>query len=346
MNERIKVKISSNSHGWSFLRQTPESKGIWGNYQFYTDDNTEEFDWWVIIDGIPREQTIKCYPENTILITGEPPSIKKYNKDFTKQFNTIITTQEGLDNKNIFKFQLLPWYIGAHFDLKNNKLGPFTKSYDELKRLTDISKTKLISVISSSKTTTRGHRKRLKFIKILKDHFKEKLDVLGSGINMISDKWDGIAPYRYHVVIENNVYKNYWTEKLADSLLAESYPFYFGCPNIDDYFSPNTIVKIDINKPFEAILAIENAIQNDYYRKFHKEISEAKKQILDRYQIFPRLCEVMNTLNRDNAHSSKVRVTIKPEITRGASIISRISSKLFKKRYSKLASTVKVDAGR
>lgn len=329
---KIKVKISSNSPGWSFIRQTPESLGVWDNCQFYIDDDTKDCDWWVIIDGVLKDQTTNCYPDNTILVTGEPPSVKRYQNKFVQQFGTVITTQNNIKARRTIHLQLMPWYIGAHYNINQNKFDIYTKSYDELKQMSDIPKNKLISIISSKKTSTSGHRQRLRFIGILKKHFKDRLDIFGSGINHIADKWDGVAPYKYHIAIENSKNKNYWSEKLADSFLSESYPFYFGCPNINDYFPSNAISKINIYKPKEAIEIIENAIKNDYYVQFKQQIIESRNLILDKYQIFPQLCKIINNTKTNIDKIEKIPITIRPEIKRKKNIILRIISKILNRK--------------
>lgn len=325
---RIKVKISTNSPAWSFIRQTPGAQGVWGNYQFCIDNDVAECDWWVIIDGLVKEQTVSCPPSNTILITGEPPSIKNYEKNFIEQFGTVITTQTKIKAPRIVNLQLMPWYIGAHYNVEQKRFDAYSKGYNELKQIDRIPKTKMISIVSSNKTRTPGHQQRMKFISLLKSHFGEQLDVFGSGIQIIADKWDGIAPYKYHIAIENSVVKDYWTEKLADPFLAQAYPFYHGCPNIDEYFPQNSLTKIDIYRPDEAIAIIEKAIQHDYSHTFDSEVQEAKRLILDQYQIFPQLCTIMNKSSYGISAMRKVPITIKPEERAKKNILMRIGDKI------------------
>jgi len=97
-------------------------------------------------------------------------------------------------------------------------------------------KSKLMSVITSSKDFTEGHQKRLNFVRRLKDYFGEDIDVFGRGIREVDDKWDAISPYKYHIALENSVYPHYWTEKLGDVYLSGAYPIYYGCLNLEDYF--------------------------------------------------------------------------------------------------------------
>lgn len=313
-NKQIKVKMSTRFPNWSFIRQTPNQDGIWENLNFNIDNEDNECDWYVVFGGLTKEETIKCDPQNTILITDEPSHIKKYNTEFTKQFNTIITIQKDIIAPNIINRQLLPWYVGANFNKDKKENNIFDKSYDELKKQNKYFKNKLISVISSNKNKTIGHRQRLKFIKILKKHFGDKIDIFGFGINTISNKWDAIAPYKYHIVLENGIEENYWTEKLGDSYLAGAYPLYYGCPNINDYFTPNSLCKIDISKPNNAIKIIEKVIINNNYDKFQKEIHESKEKVLDHYQIFPQLYEIINNLDKKRSNKNKILLTIKKEI--------------------------------
>jgi hypothetical protein len=73
-----KVKLSTIVPSWPLVRQTPGSKGIWGDYQFFIDQDIEECDFWVVYAGFAKTERALCPPENTILITGEPPTCLLY----------------------------------------------------------------------------------------------------------------------------------------------------------------------------------------------------------------------------------------------------------------------------
>ena len=55
-------------------------------------------------------------------------------------------------------------------------------------------------------------------------------------------KADGLASYRYSVVIENVRERNYFTEKLIDALLCRTVPIYWGCPNIGDFMETRGMI--------------------------------------------------------------------------------------------------------
>ena len=169
----------------------------------------------------------------------------------------------------------------------------FVSSYKELKNKVE-NKTKQISVITSLKGFTKGHKDRIKFVKKLKNYFGDKLDVFGKGINDFEDKWDTLKDYKYHIVIENSSFDDYWTEKLADCYLAECFPFYYGCKNINDYFHRDSYELIDIDNFEQSVKIMENAMSNNLYQHRVKSIRNAKKQVMENYNIFPMLIKQFN----------------------------------------------------
>jgi len=309
----MKVKLSM-AGDWPLKRQTPQSNGIWGDYNFFLNENIKECDYWVIFGGLKEQDKTICSKKNIIFIATEPKNIKKYNTNFLKQFGTIITSASNVRHKNIIHNQHAdPWMIGAEYDEKTNTWNNFSKNYDNLKDLESVKKEKIISLISSNKNSTKEHRQRLKFVNELKKHFGDKIDIFGNGINNFKDKWDIIAPYKYHIVLENCFYKDHFSEKLSDTFLAETYPIYYGCPNIYGYFSKNSLTTIDIKKPKEAIKVIETVIKNNTYEESKKDILEAKNLILNKYNFFPTIVDFIKKNKLNN--NTKELIEIKPEIS-------------------------------
>ena len=163
-----------------------------------------------------------------------------------------------------------------------------------------------------------GHRKRLAFVKILEKHFGSNIDVFGRGIRDFADKWDIIAPYKYHIALENSSCQNGVTEKLYDSFLGEAFTFYYGCPNVLDYFPNNSLIPIDINNPDHAIKVIESTIQNQVYENSIPYIREAKHLVLEKYNLFSLIVRLCNNnfgipQNEHYRKNDKTTVEIKPE---------------------------------
>ena len=299
----IKVKLTTNFPHWPLEKQTPNLDGVWGNYKFYINENIDECDFWVIFDGfLSTKKSTKCAPENTVLLLEEPPCKRNYRKGYINQFGRIFTYRKDIKHKNIVNAQpMFPWMIGGRYDTKEKKWKKvFSKDYTELKNINEYKKTKLISVIASTKNHTEGLKKRLKFVDTLKEHFEDKIDVFGRGINTFEDKWNVLAPYKYHITLENSFHKDHWSEKIADCFLSGTYPIYYGCPNIHDYFGKKSLTTIDIDKPEKAIRIIEEVIAQDTYEKTKDELMISKDKVLDEYQLFPMLCKLLGEKNNKN----------------------------------------------
>jgi len=303
------IKISYSHPTWPLLRQTPDNSGKWGDFTFVINQKIEECDGWVVINDLlhNREET-KCPTKRTLFINLEPPTQALYPDEFLNQFS-IIATCGGHEYKHTdirYVFPLQPWYIGViqknlHQPDKNRS---FTLDYDYLKKIKPPQKTKLISVVCTDKLFTEGHAKRNAFTKLLIRHFGEKIDVLGRGFKFISDKWEAIGEYKYHIAIENSQFPHYWTEKLADAFLGWAYPIYYGCPNIADYFETDSMTTIDIDKPDEAIEKIEGVLAKGVWEDKLEAIAEARRRILDEYNLFPMILKLLNL--PDNAEKKEL----------------------------------------
>lgn len=311
----LKIRISNTFPEWPLLRQTPGGKGVWGECEFLANEGVAECDYWVVYEGIMRTESTVCPAQNVILIAGEPPSVKTYDAQFLKQFATVIGCDRNIDHPNvIFSQQSMPWHVGRF--VRGNETLSFSKDYDELSRITGFEKDKLISVISSDKTFTPGHAQRLEFTRRLGERLGGRIDVFGRGVRDIEDKWDAISRYKYHVVIENSSFPDYWTEKLADAYLGGAYPFYYGCPNLSDYFSTEAFTPIDINDVDAAVDVIEDAIARNTYEESVSEIKSARNSVLNRYNLFPMISHYISSHEQVGR---KQAITVKPESSFGNS---------------------------
>lgn len=291
----FKVKLLTMDQEILLLRQTPGSSGIWGNYRFFINEDIEDYDYLVVYESLPKSEIISCPFENTIFITGEPPSVRKYDPEFLRKFATIITSHRDIQHPHVIHTQQgLPWHFGYLWE--NNTTVIINKDYDKLKAINNFKKEKLISVIVSNKAFTEGHYKRLEFVRDLLKHFGSAIDIFGRGIRDIADKWEAIAPYKYHIVLENSSFPDYWTEKLADAFLCGSYPFYYGCLNIADYFSPDSYTPIDIYDSEKSISIIEKTIVNQQYEKSIDKITNQRNLVLNKYNLFPMIVNICNRL--------------------------------------------------
>jgi len=102
-------------------------------------------------------------------------------------------------------------------------------------------KSKLCSMISSSKTITPGHIDRLKYV----EKFRNDVDLYGNGFNYIPLKEQGLVEYMFSIAIEN-YYTDVWiTEKVLDCFATGTIPVYGGTKKISNFFNPNGIIFLD-----------------------------------------------------------------------------------------------------
>lgn len=148
--------------------------------------------------------------------------------------------------------------IGA---IPNGVFVPFGTSWVPDWQDLDLHKTKGCSLIASAKQSQEGHRVRHAVAAYVASRGLG-VDVMGGGYAPFDRKSDGLAPYRYSVVIENSREPDYFSEKLMDALLCLTVPIYWGCPNIGDYFDTSPMVICETEEDIRA--ALDQMSATDY----------------------------------------------------------------------------------
>ena len=269
--------VAQNEHYNSLLRQLPE-EGLKGFH--FTTEELSECDVIVVLDYAKKDIHVTCYPENVWLWNMEPPDEEwEWLRKGYKHYSKIITVDWAVQHSKIINHQLaIPWQI--------------EKTYQELFD-DDFShvKTKNLSFITSNYAARKGHRNRLEFLNCITGQLN--FDLWGRGFRTMEDKAVGLLPYKYTIVVENSIHKDYWSEKLADAYLCGCLPFYYGCPNVSDYFEEGALIPINIKNPKEAIEIINKAIANNEWEKRRGLIDSARQKILNQYQFFPTLIKLI-----------------------------------------------------
>ncbi len=311
------VRIVKDWDWPDLMRQTPGQRGIWNGIQF-TLDNMEECDFLVMLNNRMRIPTRAiCPPENIWALMQEPYEegfsdwmVEKHDF-FFRVFTHHIPTN---NSKYIPSHPAIPWHVNRTFDHLTSCQIP--------------EKVKNISWIVGDAMDLPGHIKRWSFLEFIKK-MKLPIDIYGKKIRYIEDKWDGLAPYKYSLAIENNSGPHCWTEKLADCFLTWTIPFYYGCTNLENYFPEDSFVRIDINRPEESLEKINDIISEDRWEKYLPALDEARNLILHKYQIFPHLCDLISNHNTQNME--KMDITIPAYKRSSKAKILRLKYKVKKK---------------
>ena len=278
------VKVIRSYNYPNFYRQSPNKSGQWEGIQFTTED-IKQYDLLICLNPPAKPITTHLPLERRWLITQEPPvTFYHWHKKAFKYFGKVFTQQELNNHKRVISTQsYLPWHV--------------TKNYDELVALkSDMIKSDTISTITSSYTRHPGQKKRVAFLEYLMNSGVE-LKRFGKGIQFIEDKFDGIAPYKYSIAIENSFYPHCWTEKLIDCFLSWTMPIYQGDPTITSYFPADSMILIDLEDFKKSKNIIETAIQNKKWEKNIEAIGKARNLILNQYQFFPAMVNAIQHAN-------------------------------------------------
>lgn len=323
---RIRVKLLSKTRpgedavGW--LSRFPGERPFWGNCEFIFDRHCRDYDWLVVYNDMPSvrgerhtlwEEPLACPRQNTLFVTYEPSTIKVYGNRFLAQFGWVLTSQE-------------PWVI-RHPGVIFNQPGfiwyyAFSQprgSYDAISRQVPLAKTHAISTVCSAKKQRNTlHRQRYEFVLALKQHLPA-LELFGRGFRIVADKAEALDPFKYHLAIENFFGPHHWTEKLADAFLGACMPVYHGCPNAEEYFPPESFLRVDINNVEAAVERVKRALRDNLYEKHLEAVLESRRRVLKEYAPVAQFTKIINERHQPDA----------PRPRLGESILSR---HLFRRR--------------
>lgn len=327
----IKIRIVSSNNDW-IKRQIPSNDQTIGDCLFIFD-NTIACDYCFVIDSVSESINIDCPKENTILCVGEPKSVKIYPKSYYSQFGRVASHYRfrGIENIPI-NIPLLPWMIGVRFDLKKRKWDSTkTLPLEKIDKLSPGRRMDKIVILTSNKTLTKGHKKRLKFAMYLKEKLPDVVDLYGAGFEDFEDKIDILCNYKYALVIENSQFRNYVTEKLFDTYIAECLPLYIGCPNIGDYINNNSYIPLKMEQSKFIVEFLRTIIQEETYNKYKSQIIGTKQLIMNKYNLVNLIAEfVKKDFNLERKSENR---TINPlERT----FYEKLESKLLMKYYQLL----------
>ncbi len=273
---RIKVLAKKPVSAFHFGDMVALPKDV----QFILDPHARDYDWLVVYDDLPprrqerfpmSDEKLACPPENTILVTYEPASVKVYGRDYTRQFGIVLTSHEPTRLAHPHRRNVPPvsvWYYGDDSDL-------FTQ---------DPPKDHNLSFFASAKSEGHTmHRLRYEFSQRLQDHFAQDSDIFGRPHRYVDKKKAALDMYKYTVALENHLSPDHWTEKLSDAFLGLCLPFYAGCPNAADYFPAESYIPLDMRDADGAIALMEKAMRDNAYENALPALREARRRVIEDY---------------------------------------------------------------
>jgi hypothetical protein len=283
---------------WSNMCEDPASF-TWKNLQMTWTN--EKVDYYIIInkpiagDFYDPKKTIVFQMEPWVNDTSKPWGVKTWGEWAIPEDNKFLAVR-GRHTKNCW----------------NNAFWQLELTLNEILNLQSdqIDKKNAVSSICSSKYFDEGHILRIDFLKYIEKRFQETADFVIDIYNSDNEhnfknyrgpldpyksrnKSQGIVPYKYYFMMENNFEENFITEKLWEPILCETLVFYYGCPNVSDYINPLAYVQLDINDFEKSYEIIKQAIDEDWWSQRIDVIREEKKKLLDQMAFFPVIHQVI-----------------------------------------------------
>ena len=295
------IKVAFCSYFWNssddarkvLSKQVPNEEYTWGSITAVTED--DDPDYYVLFQE-DTKHTRNIPAEKKIFLQREPVDVQSV-KSFKEKNNGYLQMYDT-------SYQFSKWWVD--------------QSYDELAAAKFPVKSRMINAVLSNKRGLEGHKLRSDFVLDYMQKYPNELDLFGSlsktykmllrirkipGLEKIYslylrlpfvkvfvdfDKFTVTLPYSYSFVAENSQHDNYFTEKIVDAYLSWSMPIYWGCPNIGKYFPEDSYHTIDIHHP-DALERMHTICNTPLTQKNIEAIAEARKLILDKYNLWPAL---------------------------------------------------------
>lgn len=300
-------------------KQTPHPFGIWGNIRmlatvdkpdflllynfdafpgstnppkkvggllslFRKQPTKKETDIQTIFRGVPKERIIS--------LVREPPFEEKKQKRINdyQQAQSYCGYVSGPDD-----FAPIPDYMPAIWYLGN--------SFRELNEMEPPKKERLCCWITSGISRSESHRKRLAFLRLLResglefDLYGRDLPDWAKGYGKVGDKTNVMSPYYYNLAIENYAENDWYvSEKLWDALLAWCLPIYYGGSAANKLLPPSSFLRLPSLDEKGLAYIKEVMATPELWHQSREAIAEARQVILHKLNLLNFLSNLVEKL--------------------------------------------------
>ena len=288
------MKISFHSHDmspeyllWVYKKMTPNQSGIWKDMEAVTSPHKADVH--IIIDDCH----LKLPNRPRIYLGAHPPGTTSYGDIRSRRSDTI----KVIDQSEELGF--CEWWLKYDYDYLSN-----------LERET-IEKDNLLTCILSDSNDRPYHNIRRKYVeKLCRKKILDNVYGRIKPFGFIEDCYRGeLGTFQYNQdasdrywfgkeeVLEKAWYSlefdayptlNYISERVFDSVLSWCIPLYWGSTNIHEYLPEGSFYYIDAEGKGDDVLEIIREPIRD------SALREARDLMLNKYQLWPKIYEVLN----------------------------------------------------
>jgi GR25 family glycosyltransferase involved in LPS biosynthesis len=275
-NVKTKIKLIGN---WQSCRQMAKEFGVMAQSDFVITSEGKA-DYYIIVNFPPEGEFYD--PQKTIILQMEP-----WVNDNSKNWGVKTWGIWAEPDPSMFL------HVNSHRKFLNPAQWSFNEDLENLPPKKDKA-----TVVLSYKTNDIGHQLRIAFTKEMGNidiYGRENYHNLDSYIGVVpnDNKYNVFSKYKYVLSVENNSETNYATEKIWEALVCECLPFYWGCPNLENYINPNAFVRLPLEDIEESMRIVEQAIREDWWSMRIDAIREAKRKIINELGFFPMIKKII-----------------------------------------------------
>lgn len=267
-------------------------------FEVLGENNEVELDAWVVIDDlffdsaraiVRNDEVIYVSAEN---IHSPDIFLKPDKQRFLGQFSAVYSCFSSFQENADFAPPFLPWMVNGNH---GTVFTPHERDVNFLSGIEPMIKEREISVFCSDKSATPEQRLRLSFVEELKRYFGSAIDWFGNGINTVEQKWDGLAPYRVTLALENRESPGMYTEKILDPYLAWSFPVYWGAPDIMKFLPVDSSQILDFRDLGACKRQIREALEKSSTSEAIDQMKEARESVLGELHFLRRMVAIVKS---------------------------------------------------
>jgi hypothetical protein len=328
----IKLSVQGASRDLDLSQFLGNADNLFEDCRFHVNSEISEADHWFVIDG-QRPDDSFCLASTVTFLSAEHIwgsghfSESAAHRAYLDQFDGIYTSQDLYWEKATFAPPFLPWMINANHG--PGVVAAHERDISYLASLTELPKPEILSVICSTKTASAGHRLRLRFVEALAAELGDSMHWFGNGVRSMPEKWEAIAPYRFHLALENQSTYGVFSEKLCDSFLGLSMPIYWGAPDVGSYFDPQSFVAINIRDLSGSLEMIRRAIDGEWDQRHASAILDSRDRVLDDYNVYKRIARIARSLSLAGRPRRPISLSAPPkDPTNGQKVAMRLGRRV------------------
>lgn len=296
--------LSSDWGPVNLLRQTNYFSGVSSNAHFHINkSNYCRCDFALTTDESNLKDVLEFPHSRRVFICMENPQIWSPSLSFLSNFGFIFTPFPDFINqlsphcRIINSYPCVPWFYDIDFSISAGLIHVPLHSRSDLSAMLSFRfprKTKLLSIVLSSKANADGYSWRLQLAYALKSYFGDLVDIFGFGHNPLPNKKDAFVDYLATVVFENSSHPYYITEKLPDAVLGWSMPIYCGSESFTQLF-PEYRWSLPFGSDVSTCLILVKQFIHEILSDSHT-LEYIRPTILRRLNLFDEIPSHLNTI--------------------------------------------------